>query len=150
MKPLVALALLSIVALPLHAQERRQSLEEWIADWDHTTDGRIRLTGLKHGTYHKGYLCPTLEAAVAVVSTVTLAQEQRTTPKRQREVLLRTLPQHGCAPAARGDYTPLALGPMVSIDLGFEANENWTALRVRTPDGGEAGLVYDASVFAMD
>lgn len=150
MKPLVALALLSIVAVPLHAQDRPQSLEDWIGESVHTTNGLIRLTGLRHRTYHRGYRCPTLEAAAAVVSAVTLAQKQRTPAKRQRDVLLRTLPRHGCAAAARGDYTPLALGPMVSIDLGYEANEDWTALRVRTPDGAEAGLVYDASVYAMD
>lgn len=150
MKSLPALALLSIAAVPLHAQERAQSLDDWIGESVHTADGRIRLTGLRHGTYHRGYRCPTLEAATAVVSAVMLAQKERTTAKRQRDVLMRTLPKHGCAAAARGDYVPLALGPMVSIDLGYEANEDWTALRVRTPDGGEAGLVYDASVYAMD
>lgn len=150
MKPLPALALLLIVAAPLHAQDRPQSLDDWIGESVHTSDGRIRLTGLRHGTYHRGYRCPTLEAAAAVVSAVALAQKERTTAKQQRDVLVRTLPKHGCAAAARGDYAPLALGPMVSIDLGYEANEDWTALRVLTPDGGEAGLVYDASVYAMD
>ncbi|MBV5262474.1 hypothetical protein [Pinisolibacter aquiterrae] len=150
MTPRLALALVLIGAVPLHAQERPRTLDEWIGDPTHTHDGRIRLTGLKHGTYHRGYRCPTLEAAAAVVSTVTAARKGRTTAERQRALLLRTLPKHGCAAAARGDYVPLALGPMVSLDLGYEANEDWTALRVRTPDGVEAGLVYDASVYAMD
>lgn len=150
MTPLLALALVLIGAVPLHAQESPQALDEWIADPYHTHDGRIRLTGLRHGTYHRGYRCPSLEAAVAVVSTVTAAKKGGTTAERQRALLLRTLPKHGCAAAARGDYVPLALGPTVSLDLGFEASEDWTALRVRTPDGVEAGLVYDASVYAMD
>lgn len=150
MRPLLALAVIVITAVPLHAQERSQTLDEWIDDPSHTYDGRIRLTGLKHGTYHRGYRCPNLEAATAVVSAVTVAQKRPTTAERQRALLLLTLPKHGCTAAARGDYVPLALGPMVSLDLGYEANEDWTALRVRTPDGVEAGLVYDASVYAMD
>jgi hypothetical protein len=39
---------------------------------------------------------------------------------------------------------------MVSIDVGYEANEDWTALRVRAPDDTDIGLVFDASIFAMD
>ncbi len=150
MKLLHALALVAITAVPLHAQERPRSLDDWIGVPAHTQDGRIRLTGRKHGTYHRGYRCPTPEAATAVVSAVEVARKRGTTAEQQRAVLLRALPRHGCAAAARGDYVPLALGPMVSIDVGYEANEDWTALRVRTPVGREAGLVFDASVYAME
>lgn len=95
MTPLHAAALALIPTVPLHAQDRTSTLEDWIRDPFHPQDSRIRLTGLRHETHDRGHRCPT-------------------------------------------------------IDGSCEASEDWTALRVKIPDGPDAGRVFDAGVHAMD
>lgn len=136
---------------PGFAQDGKETLEAWIKDPTHgAVEGTIGLTGKKHGDYHRGYRCPTYEAATFVVSIVEKAHLHEKKPKALRATLLRSLVGQGCKPAAAGIYRPLQLGGVLRIDNGPEAEEEWTALRARAPDGAEIGLVYDASVYAID
>jgi len=151
MKPATVLAALFLTVLSSVAQDRQAALEEWVRDPTHTFEGRIRLTGVRHNkTYYRGYRCRDYETATFIIATVEKSKLHEKTAKGQRGILLRVLAAQGCQPAARGDYLPIELGPSVSLDLGYEAGEDWTALRVKAPDGDEIGLVYDASVYAMD
>lgn len=133
------------------AQDSEKALQEWIGDPSHRTfQGTIRLSGKTHGDYHRGYRCPSYEAATFVVSIVEKAHLHEKKPKALRATLLRSLAGQGCKPAAAGRYRPLQLGNVSQIDNGPEAGEEWTALRVQAPDGAEIGLVYDASIYAID
>lgn len=154
MTPLKSLAA-SVLALLLAAadgaaQERNKTFDDWVRDPMHTTNGQIRVTGLRHDKYVRAYRCAAYENATFVIATVEKSRLHEKTAKGQRGVLLRVLAAQNCQPAAKGDYLPLELGPSVWINLGYEADEDWTALRVKAPDGTEAGLVFDASVYAMD
>lgn len=133
------------------AQDSKKALQEWIDDPSHGSfQGMIPLSGKKHGDYHRGYRCPSYEAATFVVSIVEKAHLHEKKPKVLRATLLRSLAGQACEPAAAGQYRPLQLGNVSQIDNGPEAGEEWTALRVQAPDGAEIGLVYDASIYGID
>lgn len=151
MRRICALLILLLAGRSAFAQDAKEALEEWIKDPAHGAfNGTISLTGKQHGDYHRGYRCPRYEAATFVVSIVEKAHLHEKKPKALRAMLLRSLAGQGCKPAAAGRYRPRQLGAFSRIDNGPEAEEEWTALRVQAPDGAEIGLVYDASVYAVD
>lgn len=151
MRNILALPILLLAFGSASAQDPKKALQEWIDDPSHGIfQGAIPLSGKKHGDYHRGYRCPSYEAATFVVSIVEKAHLHEKKPKALRATLLRSLAGQGCKPAAAGQYRPLQLGNASQIDNGPEAGEEWTALRVQGPDGAEIGLVYDASVYAID
>ncbi len=151
MRNICALPILLLAFGSASAQDSREALQNWIGDPSHGTfQGMVRLSGKKHGDYHRGYRCPSYEAATFVVSIVEKAHLHEKRPKALRATLLRSLAGQGCQPAAAGHYRPLQLGNVSAIDNGPEAGEQWTALRVQAPDGAETGLVYDASVYGVD
>ncbi len=134
---------------PGAAEDATDPLAAWMAAPGHARDGMIELTGKPHGDYHRGYRCPSYEAATFVVSIVEKAHLHEKKPEDLRATLLRSLSGGNCVPAPAGRYRPLQLGNVSVIDNGPEAEEEWTALHVTAPGGEEIGLVYDASVFAF-
>ncbi|BBU63827.1 hypothetical protein MSC49_37620 (plasmid) [Methylosinus sp. C49] len=151
MKNICAFPILLLAFGSASAQDAKEPLQEWIGDPSHGIfQGMIHLSGKTHADYHRGYRCPSYEAATFVVSIVEKAHLHEKKPKALRAALLRSLAGQGCKPAAAGQYLPLQLGNVSQIDNGPEAGEEWTALRVQAPDATEIGLVYDASVYAID
>lgn len=150
MRQICAFLILLLAGRPAVAQDAKEALEEWVKDPAHAYNGTIGLSGKRHGDYHRGYRCPNYEAATFVVSIVEKAHLHEKKPKALRAVLLRSLAGQGCKPAGAGRYRPLQLGGFTRIDNGPEAEEEWTALRVQAPDRADIGLVYDASVYAIE
>lgn len=95
----------------------------------------------------RGHACPSPEAAMKVVAAITEAKRRSAPVARQKAAFTAALRSNGCTAAASGAYRVTALHQSEMIDLGFEADEDWTALSVTDPRGRAAGLVYDASVF---
>ncbi|MGL4289002.1 MAG: hypothetical protein ACRCVA_21810 [Phreatobacter sp.] len=94
----------------------------------------------------RGHVCPSPDAAMKVVAAIAEAKRRSAPVARQRAAFTAALRTNGCSAAASGAYRITALHQNEMIDLGFEADEDWTALSVTDPRGRIAGLVYDASV----
>jgi hypothetical protein len=56
--------------------------------------------------------------------------------------------RNACKPCV-GKYRLLAKGREVEINHGFEASANWAALEVSDPNSKRAGLLFDASPYAI-
>ncbi|MBN8940812.1 MAG: hypothetical protein J0H01_15030 [Rhizobiales bacterium] len=95
----------------------------------------------------RGHICPSPDAAMKVVAAIAEAKRRSAPVARQKTAFTNALRANGCSAAASGAYRVTALHQSEMIDLGFEADEDWTALSVTDPRGRSAGLVYDASVF---
>jgi hypothetical protein len=114
----------------------RNPLEEWIA-WN-TMDGTITVAEGESGAYR----CPTPEAAMGVVDAVAAAGDA----DAQLAALDVALTRYFC-PEAVGDFEINDVLGETTIDLGFEAEEVWTALSATDATGKTLGLLYDASPF---
>ncbi|QCI63361.1 hypothetical protein [Phreatobacter stygius] len=94
----------------------------------------------------RGHVCPDPAAAMKVVAAIAEAKRRSAPVARQQAALTAALRTNGCS-AASGAYRVTALHRNEGIDVGFEADEDWTALSATDPRDRTVGLVYDASVY---
>jgi hypothetical protein len=92
------------------------------------------------------YVCPTPEAAMAVVAAIPRLRENERGTKVSRQARARdtALTASRCI-RADGTYTVSKVHNSVFISLGYEAGQEWTALTVIDRQGRTVGLLYDSS-----
>jgi hypothetical protein len=128
-------------------ESAQQELEQFKVEVG-APDGILSLSGRSHKGYYRGYRCPSFIAAESVVEAVRGAQVKQTSAAANTRSMKIYMQRNACKPAV-GKYGLLAKGREVEINRGFEASENWVALEVSDPTGKRAGLLFDASPYAI-
>ena len=144
-----ALAMPAAAAPDARSAPLRTPDAAWLAI--HVPDGpggAVTFSGRNHKGYYRAYACPDVAAATSVIAAIPDATTQRTTAAQQSVALKNALQAQKCTPA-KGRYRIALIGAQADINHGVEASEEWTAISAVDPDGRTAGLVFDASVYAI-
>jgi hypothetical protein len=118
----------------------RTPQEKWLQNY--SADGVVTANTDGRTTY----VCPTPDAAMAVIAAIPLLRDSERGTKVSRQTRARdaALKANKCT---RGDgkYTVSNVHNHAFISLGYESGEEWTALTALDRRGLTVGLLYDSS-----